>query len=695
VIASGVLKRGGAGHDGGMAVSAVESRVGWAMSGASAGILGFWVVLGGPAQLGQQGLRNFLETEYGNVVFALLFPFAGAILLARDSKHRLGLLYCLSGLACSVTLAAGVYAERGLVERPGSLPGALAAGWVSSWVWMCGFVPLMTLGVLSFPDGRLPSRRWWPVAAGVALTLALGVGGVALRQGPLENHPARDNPLGLPMSRAWVDVLLEGVWIWLVLISIVLSFAALVARYRHAPAAERDRYHWFLVAIALFLGAFVIPPEGPTGIIGNLLIVVATPLLPLSVLVAIRRSRLPRAAEEGLRRSFVYCWLLAAELAVYAAVVVPLDAVLRGQVQPLAGLSGAAAVAVLYQPLRLRLQQSAGHMLYGERGDPYEVLAGLGRRLEAVGSADAALPATVAAIADALRLPYVAIELPGDPAATPTAAHGSPSGATLLPIALTHGGENVGRLLVARQSPSDLTSDDRRLLEDLARQVAGATHAVLLDRALRRSRDRLVLAREDERGRLRQDLHDGLGPAMAGLALGLAAARNLLRADPGTAAGLLRELEDETLGCVGEIRRILDGLRPPALDQLGLLPALAAFAGRLSSRDEALSVTVEAVGPLPELTADVEVAAYRIATEAMTNVARHAHARSCQLVVTMDEELVLQVSDDGIGLPLQRRTGAGLPSMTERATRLGGRCTIGQRPTGGTVVSARLPVGSA
>ncbi len=677
-----------------MALRAVESQVGWALAGASTGIVGFWVVLGGPAQLGQHGLRQFLETEYGNVVFALLFPVAGAVLLARGSRHRLGLLYCLCGLACSVTLAAGAYAQQGLVDRPGSLPGALAAGWVSSWVWMCGFVPLVTFGVLGFPDGRLPSRAWWPVAAGTGLMLVLGIGGMALRPGPLENHPV-SNPLGLPVSRRWIDVFGDRVWLWLVLLSVVLSFAALVTRYRHAPAAERDRYQWFLVAIALFLAAFVVPPRGPTAIIGNLLIVVATPLLPLSVLVAVRRSRLPRAAEDGLRRSFVYSWLLVAELSVYATVVVLLDALLDGQAQTLASLCGAAAVAVLYQPLRLRLQRSAGRLLYGEHGDPYEVLAGLGRRLEAVGSADAALPATVAAIADALRLPYVAIELPGDPATNPTVAHGVCPGAALLPISLVHGGKDVGRLLVAGRSPPDLTPDERRLLEDLARQVAGATHAVLLDRALRRSRDRLVLVREDERRRLRQDLHDGLGPALAGLALGLAAARNLLRADPGTAAGLLRELEDETLGCVGEIRRLLDGLRPPVLDQLGLLPALAAFAVRLSSRDGALSVTVEAAGPLPELSPDVEVAAYRIATEALTNVARHAHARTCLLVLSADEELLLQVSDDGVGLPLQRRAGAGLPSMTERAARLGGHCTIGENPAGGTVVSARLPVGSA
>jgi signal transduction histidine kinase len=334
-------------------------------------------------------------------------------------------------------------------------------------------------------------------------------------------------------------------------------------------------------------------------------------------------------------------------------------------------------------------------MLYGDRGDPYAVLAGLGRRLQAAGSAEQTLPETVQAIAAALRLPYVAVELPGDPPERPTAAHGTSPGTEPLVLPLTHGGDAVGQLVVARrEARQDLTPAERRLLGDLGLQVAVAAHAVLLDRALRRSGERLVVGREEERRRLRRDLHDGLGPALAGVALGVDAARNMLRADPRSADALLADLKDETLGCVGEVRRIVEDLRPPALDELGLLPALTAFADRLSTRDDALQVAVQAPDPLPPLPAAVEVAAYRIATEAMTNVARHAHARCCLLRLEVGHDLTVEVRDDGVGVPARRLAGVGLPSMTARAAELGGHCAVA-RLDGGTQVIAHLPLAVA
>jgi len=225
--------------------------------------------------------------------------------------------------------------------------------------------------------------------------------------------------------------------------------------------------------------------------------------------------------------------------------------------------------------------------------------------------------------------------------------------------------------------------------------VAVAAHAVLLDRALRRSRERLVVGREEERRRLRRDLHDGLGPALAGVALGVDAARNMLRTDPGSADALLADLKDETLGCVGEVRRIVEDLRPPALDELGLLPALTAFADRLSTRDDALRVAVRAPDRLPPLPAAVEVAAYRIATEAMTNVARHAHARCCLLRLEVGQDLTVEVRDDGVGVPAGRLAGVGLPSMAARAAELGGHCVVARLDGGGTQVLAHLPLAAA
>jgi signal transduction histidine kinase len=669
-----------------------NARAGWVVSAVSAGLVGFWLVLGGAGQVGQQGFRTFLETDYANIVFGLMFPAVGALILSRVPGHRLGWLYCLCGLATAITLASYAYAQRGLVDAPGSLPGALAAAWVSSWVWMCGFSPLLTLGVLGFPDGRLPSRRWWPIAAVSGVTIAVGVVAIALRPGPLENHPSRDNPLGVPALGSWVDTTLDLLWLPLLTVAIVASFASLLVRYRRGTTAERDQLRWLVVSVGLLVTSFAIPVSTPVGVVGTSLVILALPLMPLYVGVAVLRSRLDDLSV-GVRRSVVYGWLLAAGLALYAAVVLTLDTILRGHAQPAVAVLGAGAVAVAYHPLRQRLQRSTDRMLYGDRGDPYAVSASLGLQLESFGSAAQALPAAVAAIAEALRLPYVAIELPGDPPQQPTAAYGSPTASPPVAIPLTHGGDNVGRLLVGqRDNRESLTRPEQRLLEDLGRLVAVATHAALLDRALRRSLDRLVLAREEERLRLRRDLHDGLGPALAGVALGVEAARNMMDTDRRGADQLLSQLKRETLGCVGDVRRIVDNLRPPALDELGLTAALTAFADRLSNRDHTQRVHVEAGSPLPELPAVVEVAAYLIATEAMTNVARHAQARYCSLRLVVAGDLTIEVSDDGVGIPTDHTPGIGLSSMAERATQLGGDCVVGRTDAGGTMVLAHLPL---
>jgi two-component system NarL family sensor kinase len=686
------------GHDDAVGV-APGSRVGWSLAGVSAALVGFWALSGGPRDVTQYGFAAFVTDAYPNIVFALAFPAVGAMILCRLPGHRLGLLYCWCGLAAALTLTTYSYAQRGLVDRPGSLPGALAAAWVSSWIWLCGVVLLLTLGVLWFPDGRPPSRRWWPVSWAAGLFVTLGVVSVALRPGPLENHPVRDNPLGLPLPRSWFDAIGNTADQPLVLFAAFGALAALVVRYRRGTGEVRAQLRWFLAAVALVLASTALTASPPTlGAERLLPALVTLPLLPLSVGVAVLRGRL-YGVEPVVRRSLVYGWLLAAGLAVYAAVVLSLDTVLRGRAQPLVTLAGAAAVAVLYQPLRLRLQRSADRMLYGDRGDPYAVLARLGQRMEQAGSAETALPDTVDAIAAALRLPYVAVRLTGDPEDRPTAEHGCPPGLVPLQLPLSQAGAPVGALIVGRRDALEApTAAEQRLLADLARQVAIAAHAVLLDRALRLSRQRLVMATEEERRRIRRDLHDGLGPALAGVALGVDAARNMLRGDPDSADTLLADLKHETLGCVTEVRRIVDDLRPPALDELGLLPALTAFADRLSTREEALHVTLNLPDFLPPLPAAVETAAYRIAIEAMTNVSRHAHARCCQLSIRVGPRtkpsggLTVEVRDDGVGLPALRRSGVGLGSMAERAAELGGICLIDTPAGGGTQVCAYLPL---
>ena len=258
-------------------------------------------------------------------------------------------------------------------------------------------------------------------------------------------------------------------------------------------------------------------------------------------------------------------------------------------------------------------------------------------------------------------------------------------------LPLTYGPETVGQLVLAPRGPGEsFAKSDLRLLEDLARQIGIAAYAVRLTADLQRSRERLVTAREEERRRLRRDLHDGVGPQLAALTLKLETARRKLAADP-DADALLSDLGDRTRAAVADIRRAVYDLRPPALDEFGLVPVLRETAAQYGQNGP--GIRVEAPENLPPLPAAVEVAVYRIVGEAITNVVRHAEARTCVVRITLDEgALRLEVSDDGVGIGRDRGAGVGLRSMRERAEELGGVCTVEPVPGGGTRVNARLPL---
>jgi signal transduction histidine kinase len=267
----------------------------------------------------------------------------------------------------------------------------------------------------------------------------------------------------------------------------------------------------------------------------------------------------------------------------------------------------------------------------------------------------------------------------------------APSPTETVSFPLIRQGVTVGSLTVAPRAPGESFSPaDRRLLASLAQRAGAAVETVQLTADLQRSRERLVLAREEERRRLRRDLHDGLGPQLAALALKLDAARNLLAGNPQQAGQLLDDVRAQTQAAIGDVRRLVYDLRPPALDQLGLVGALQQQAAQSTTPD--LAVRVVAPPDLAALPAAVEVAAYRIVAEALANVVRHTQARRCTVWLCLDDALYVAVDDDGTGLPADLRAGVGFLSMRERAAELGGACRIERRPEGGTRVIARLPV---
>jgi len=357
---------------------------------------------------------------------------------------------------------------------------------------------------------------------------------------------------------------------------------------------------------------------------------------------------------------------------------------------PVLPLLSTGLIAVLFQPLRERLQRAVNHFMYGERDEPYVVLSRLGQRLETALEAEAMLPTIVETIAHTFKIPYVAMTLKQDEEFTTIVTYGE-SRDDLLCFPLKHRTEIVGELLVAPRSPGEpFTAADRHLLNDLVRQAGAAAHSVKLAKDLQHSRERLVMAREEERRRLRRDLHDSLGPALASQMLKLDAARNLLAHNPAGTANLLLELKSQTQRSIADIRRLVYELRPPTLDELGLTSALREQAALYSQ--SGLTITLDLPSVLPPLSAALEVAVYRIAQEALTNVVRHAQARMCMLRLCCIDSVRLEICDDGCGLPDMRHVSVGLTSMRERAEELGGTCEIISEARRGTRVLVNMPL---
>jgi signal transduction histidine kinase len=644
-----------------------------------------------------------------NAVVAVAFPVAGALVASRRPHNAVGWIFCAIGLFEGASFFAGEYGRYFLRTEPGSLPAGHAAIWIGTWAWLPGVGLTTTFLLLLFPDGRLPSRRWRPVAWLGALGISLGSVVVAVLPWDLLGVPA-ENPFGVEVvSGIEVVLAISSSALWAV--STLLSLSALAVRFRRSRGEERQQLKWFVYAGSMTVALFFVPLIPPLADIGTALQILTAPFLPAAVSIAILKYRL-YDIDIVINRTLVYGALTACVVGIYVLVIGYLGALFQVLGNLAVSLAATGIVAVLFAPLRDRLQRSVNRLMYGERDEPYKVISRLGQRLEGALVPDAVLPAIAHTVREALKLPYVGVELRGDTGHYMAVEEGNPMERSLhLPF--VYQGETLGRLLVApRQGTTDFSASELRLLEDLARQTGAAAHAVSLhqraqrlhaqtvelaedlrrsNEGLQETRERLVTAREEERRRLRRDLHDGLGPQLAALTLKLETARNRLGNEP-LADALLSDLTQRTQAAVTDVRRLVYALRPPALDELGLLSALSEQAAQYSQ--DALSVTLDAPEKLPLLPAAVEVAAYRITQEALTNVVRHARATACVLRLSFDERagmLCVEVWDNGRGLGPGRGRGVGLQSMRERAEELGGSCGVENLSAGGVRVRAVLP----
>ncbi|MFE1292238.1 sensor histidine kinase [Streptomyces sp. NPDC058751] len=595
----------------------------------------------------------------------------GAVLVRLRPGNPLGWLFLGLGASGSwqTGLAAyGAGAVLGGHHWPAASAVAAAAGGAHYPILFC----LPTVVLALYPEGRL-SARWLrrPVTAAAAAIAVLTLAAPFDAQAYDDVVPGGTPPLPLPPATL---ALVNGVCLLVIVVcALVITGHTLVRLVRSRPP-QRQQLAWMTSVLAALLTALFLAPR----LIHTLLGV----LLPVAVAVGVVRYRM-LGVEIALRRTLVYGTLTAVVAGVYLLASAGVGAVWPSGVLP--GVLAAAVVAIGLNPARERLQRAVDWWIYGGRRDPLRALIQLGDQMADVGE-HALLPAALEAVKSAVRAPAAGVTDPEGKALVVPAAPPGPSHRVELRLA----GRALGMLTVAERTPGEpYGRDDKRLLAALAQQLAVIVRALELGEAVAAERDRVVEATRAERDRLRTDLHDGLGPSLAGIGLGLQAAVDGLAADDtATVTTLLERIREEVVGAVAEIRRIIDGLRPLALDRFGLAEAARRHALSLAP---ALDVDVR-IDPLPPLPPAVESAAYRILTEALTNAARHARARHVVVALTTaDRHLRITVADDGIGTPAEHPVGIGVASMRRRAHALGGGFTLTGTDSG-TTVTATLPL---
>jgi signal transduction histidine kinase len=608
----------------------------------------------------------------------------------------------------AITLVVAAYAGVALVielARPGQRVGRLMLGGAAAWgvgeallslgvagleggegyallavvgsaLRGLGWLVLILAVPLVFPDGRPP---WVWAGRLVSACIAAFTTAALIAPVPLEERLAgTDNPVGLPASWQWPADLLAVGSLALAFACLVLAVTGLVRRWRQGDDLERQRVAVFGVAFALpllFLPLVATPFAEPW------MFAVVTLPVPVAIGVALLQRRL-YDLQLAVNRTLTYLALSVVLAGVYALVVVGVGVMLDDRGAAWLPLAGAGVIAVAFAPLRDSLQSTANRLVYGRWSAPAAVLADTGRRLADAADGPALLHALTDELVDGLGLASAEIRDAGDR----TLARSGNGGPTIERLPLTAYGDPVGAV---HWAGPPLRGPERTLLEDVAHQIGGAVHTVGLVEELRAARESLVLAREQERRRIRRDLHDGLGPSLAGLGLQVDAMTNLLAAGR-PVEDRLDSLQKGLRGTVAEVRRIVEGLRPPALDDLGLFGALAELGHELSG-ETGLELAVELPGQAPPLPAAVEAAAYRIAQEALTNVVRHAGASRCRVSGSVSEgALMLEVSDDGRGGAGPGR-GIGMHTMHERAREIGGQVDVRSRERG-TSVTILLPL---
>lgn len=608
------------------------------------------------------GFRAGVAPEGRDWLLALLCAPLGARIASHAPRNACGWLILSIGL-----LSAGACAA--------SIPAAGPVAATSEWLWWPPY-GLLVLVLLLFPDGRPLSSRWNSVIVG--LTVNTVVGAVALISLAARTPGGAD---GDRVRIGWDGAAVLTTTVVLVL-GVTLGVIATLLRFRRAPAKSRGPLLWAVVNAGLLLVTFALDTiEG-------------VPLAWLGWVAAVPAAATIGVVRYGLydidllvHRSVLYATLTAGLVAVFSVAV----ALATALVPHIAAPTAAAVTVLASAPLRRSVQTLLDRRLYGLRSHPHELLSTLGRRVGSALTSERILATAVAAVGEGLKAPFARIHL-ADPEA-PEATYGRRRQWTATALTLNHRGRAIGELVVQQRGPDEpWTRRERRLLSEVADQLGPTAASVRLTRDLQAARERLVRAREEELRRLQRDLHDGVGAALAGARMLVHARRSGDATE--SSDDLLVQLDADLGNAAAEIRRIVDNLRPPALDR-GLPAALHTAARRHGSGG--LVVELALRDDLGDLPAAVEVAIYRVVDEALANVVKHARARIARVrIERLGDRLALEIRDDGLGVGTPRGEGIGWDSMRERCQELGGSFEIApaqsDAPRPGTTIVATIPL---
>lgn len=627
----------------------------------------------GSAALGWSWAQVLDSYELTNAVVGACFVVSGTVIAWFVHRNPVGWLLLGSGLAHLATAALFPVAATIVTSSPGSAAGAWIAT-VASQIWGFGIPGLFLVALLLFPDGRLPVRHGGVLIV-IAAIAAIGqcATGVLDPGSMLPGYVVR-SPLALPTGAP------DAVFTALDVAGAVSSLGVLgtlVLRWVRGDDLVRRQLLWIVLAV---LAIFVLNLQRFLSGDGPIPLLLTFVLVPVAIAIAIVRHGL-LDIRLVLSRTVVSAVLVAAIVAVYAGLVAAATLLL-----PPAGDRGAAVVAAIVvafaaNPLRLLLQRTIGRALYGERHDPARVASRLGGEL--AGATDT-LDGVLALARRELRLPRLAV-VDGDRTIALSGTAVTASARLPLP------GPTPAVLEVGLRPGERVLHDaDRRALGLIAAPIAVALRAISLNAALGAARAAVVDEREVERQRLQRELHDGVGPRLTGVAFQLDAAGNLVHSDAAAAADLLAAARTELRSAIRTVRDVVHDLRPIELETTGLEEAVRSRAAALVG-GTATELRVEMDARLPERSAAVDAALYRVVVEAVTNAVRHAAPSRCTVRLRSTRHgLEASVVNDGSS-EADWRPGVGMASMRFRVEEVGGTLEAGPAPDGWAVVAV-VPV---